>query len=198
MPLFKDDVSSIGQLECLDRNSNAFQHLWNKFGLQKSEAKIKEGVFVSMNWCLTMSSTGNWSRLNQQQWEPFMQVVQNILGNHKDAEVVDNLLEAYQLMSARILLKMHFLHSYIDFFLGEEWGKVSPRYKNVANEKKKIIWALWVFTFGSCKKRWMCGTIAKANALKIFEHTDLVLFLAKLTEICFNMFLVSPSGLSTE
>lgn len=49
-----------------------------------------------------------------------MQVVQNILGNHKDAEVVDNLLESYQLMSARILLKMHFLHSYIDFFLGEE------------------------------------------------------------------------------
>lgn len=137
MPLFKYDVSSIGQLECLDRNSNAFQHLWNKFGLQKSEAKIKEGVFVAMNWCLTMSSTGNWSRLNQQQWEPFMQVVQNILGNHKDAEVVDNLLEAYQLMSARILLKMHFLHSYIDFFLGEEWGNVSPRYKNVANEKKK-------------------------------------------------------------
>lgn len=123
MPLFKYDVSSIGQLGCLDRNSNAFQHLWNKFGLQKSEAKIKEGVFVQQE------TEADW-------WEPFMQVVQNILGNYKDAEVVDNLLEAYQLMSARILLKMHFLHSYIDFFLGEEWGNVLSRYKNVANEKE--------------------------------------------------------------
>lgn len=91
MPLFKYDVSSIGQLGCLDRNSNAFQHLWNKFGFQKSEAKIKEGVFVQQE------TEADW-------WEPFMQVVQNILGNHKDAEVVDN-----------------FLHSYIDFFFSG-WG----------------------------------------------------------------------------
>ena len=58
-------------------------------------------------------------------WEAFVLVVQNFLGNHgaeQDAELVDNMLKAYQRMGCRMSLKMHFLHSHLDFFppnLGE-------------------------------------------------------------------------------
>lgn len=48
-----------------------------------------------------------------------MQVVQNFLGNHRAenyAELVDNMLKSYQLMSARLSLKRQFLHSLVDFF----------------------------------------------------------------------------------
>ena len=57
--------------------------------------------------------------------EAFVSIVQNFLGNHRVehyVEVVDNMLKAYQRMGRRMSLKMHFLHSHLDFFppnLGE-------------------------------------------------------------------------------
>lgn len=44
---------------------------------------------------------------------------QNCLGNIRAenlAELVDNMLKARQLMSARMSLKLHFLHSHLDIF----------------------------------------------------------------------------------
>ena len=58
-------------------------------------------------------------------WEVFVLVVQNFLRNHRAeqyAELVDNMLKAYQWIGWRMSLKMYFLHSHLDFFptnLGE-------------------------------------------------------------------------------
>ena len=59
-------------------------------------------------------------------------VVVNFLGSHrheKYPDIVDSMLKAYEQLGARMSLKMHFLHSHLDFFpsnLGEvsdEQGK---------------------------------------------------------------------------
>ena len=54
-------------------------------------------------------------------------VVANFLGNyHHDqyADMVDDMLKAYEQLAARMSLKMHFLHSHLDF-LPPNLGKVS-------------------------------------------------------------------------
>lgn len=51
--------------------------------------------------------------------EVFVQVVLNVLGNHSEenyAELVGNMLKAYQLKSTRMSLKMDFLCSQPNFF----------------------------------------------------------------------------------
>ena len=48
-----------------------------------------------------------------------MLVVQNFLGNKRAdnyRELVENMLENFQIAGARMSLKMHFLHSHLDFF----------------------------------------------------------------------------------
>ena len=54
-------------------------------------------------------------------------VVVNFLGSHchvKYPDIVDSILKAYEQLGARMSLKMHFLHSHLDFLLSN-LGKVS-------------------------------------------------------------------------
>lgn len=71
------------------------------------------------------------------------------------AKLVENMLKAYPLMSARMVLKMHFLHSHFNFF---------------------------VTTLGCYKERQICRMTAKASASRIIEHVDLVLSLGLFSE----------------
>jgi len=109
-------------VKAMDRHGNAFQHLRNKFGLDKSEAKLKEGVFVGPEIRELMLDDEFKQKLKPVEsaaWEAFVQVVENFLGNYRSdnyAELVENMLTAYQRMGARMSLKMHFLHSHLDFF----------------------------------------------------------------------------------
>ena len=52
-------------------------------------------------------------------WSSFVNVVQKFLGNHKAEnhhQLVQNMLKSYERMGCRMSLKMHFLHSHLDFF----------------------------------------------------------------------------------
>ena len=52
-------------------------------------------------------------------WKSFKQVVDNFVGKYKDEnciEIVENLLQGYQRLGCRMLLKLHFLHAHLDFF----------------------------------------------------------------------------------
>ena len=52
-------------------------------------------------------------------WSSFKIVVSNFLGNTKSADyrdLVTNLLASYNTMGCRMSLKLHFLHSHLDFF----------------------------------------------------------------------------------
>ena len=61
-------------------------------------------------------------------------VVVNFLGSHrheKYPDIIDSMLKAYEQLGARMSLKMHFLHSHLDFFpsnLGEVSGEQGERF----------------------------------------------------------------------
>ena len=70
------------------------------------------------------------SRLNPVElaaWNVLKSVVANFLGNHRHeqyADMVDDMLKAYEQLGARMSLKMHFLRSHLDFF-SSNLGKVN-------------------------------------------------------------------------
>lgn len=72
-------------------------------------------ILKSVKWCSTVSLKVNWSLSESAAREAFVQVVLGSHGAKNIAELVDNKLKAYQLMRARMSLKMHFLHSRLDF-----------------------------------------------------------------------------------
>ena len=105
----------------LDKAGAGFQHLTNKFP-SISSAKLKEGIFVGPQIRQVLLDD-----TFQQILLPieltvrlaFKALVENFLGNKRSdnyAELVDNLLEAYGRLGACMSLKIHFLHSHIDFF----------------------------------------------------------------------------------
>ena len=109
-------------VKAMDRNGDAFECLRIKFGFEKSEAKLKAGIFVGPEIRQSILDNAFKQKLNPAEstaWEAFVLVVQNVLGNHRSenyVELVENMLTAFQVMGARMSLKMHFLHSHLDFF----------------------------------------------------------------------------------
>ena len=83
---------------------------------------VKEGVFVGPEIRELMLDDEFKQKLKPDEsaaWEAIVLVVQNFLGNYRSdnyAELVENMLTAYQRTGARMSLKMHFLHSHLDFF----------------------------------------------------------------------------------
>ena len=107
----------------------AFQYLRSKFP-KVSDAKLKEGVFVGPQIRKILADrefdeilVGN----ELEAWRSFQMVVRDFLGNTKAAnykDIVASLLSNYHNMGCRMSLKMHFLHSHLDFF-PENLGAVS-------------------------------------------------------------------------
>ena len=59
------------------------------------------------------------SDLERNAWKAFRMIVEGFLGNHRRddyAMVVSNLIESYKKLGCRMSLKLHFLHSHLDFF----------------------------------------------------------------------------------
>ena len=51
-------------------------------------------------------------------WDKFCLIVKNFLGKYKSpnyVQMVNNFLQAYQELGARMSLKIHFFHSHLDF-----------------------------------------------------------------------------------
>ena len=59
------------------------------------------------------------SGLERIAWQAFREVVTGFLGNKRNAnytELVDNLIHLYRRLGCRMSIKLHFLHSHLDFF----------------------------------------------------------------------------------
>jgi hypothetical protein len=87
-----------------------------------SEAKIKEGTFVGPQIReLTKDKTFD-SILNEVELAArtaFEDVCSNFLGNNKAGnyqEIAERLLQSYEALVCDMSLKIHFLHSHLDFF----------------------------------------------------------------------------------
>jgi hypothetical protein len=98
-----------------------------------SEEKIKEGIFVGPRIReLTKDKTFD-SILNEVElvaWTAFKDVCSSFLGNNKAdsyQEIVERLLQLYEAMGCNMSLKIHFLHSHLDFF-PQNLGAVSDKH----------------------------------------------------------------------
>ncbi|UYV73505.1 hypothetical protein LAZ67_10003849 [Cordylochernes scorpioides] len=108
-------------VKAMDRNASGFAYLKQKFS-SLSEAKIKEGIFVGPQ-IRELQQDGNFQNsLNEVEaaaWNSFRKVCKIFLGsvkveNYRD--IVDDLLLSYKALGCNMFLKIHFLHSHLDFF----------------------------------------------------------------------------------
>ena len=117
--LFKNFVKA------MDIEGEGFKHIAKKVPY-KSEAKLKQGIFVGPEIRKLIKDEELKTKLNAKKlaaWEAFKLVEQNFLGKHKAAnckEIVNKMLNAYQEIGARMSLKMHFLHPPLGFFSGKQ------------------------------------------------------------------------------
>ena len=100
-----------------------------------SIAKVSAGIFVgpqikTMLACKELEE--KMSAVDKRAWLAFRDIVHCFLGNHKSdnhKELVENLIVCYAEMKCRMPIKLHYLHSHLDFFrpnlgdISEEHGK---------------------------------------------------------------------------
>lgn len=116
-------------VKALPKEGDCFKYLCEQFpGL--SEAKLKEGVFVGPD-IRKLSRDGSFvTKMNEKEktaWLSFKLVVTGFLGNKKDPNyksIVADMPENFKQLGCNMSLKVHFLHSHLDYF-PENLGAVS-------------------------------------------------------------------------
>ena len=120
-------------VKAMDQDGNGFKFLRDFFGADKSDLKLKARVFVGLIIKKLMLNEKFDLRLNPLElaaWKVLKSVITNFLGNqsrNQYADIVDRMLKASEHSGARMSLKMHFLHSHLDFF--------APNLSDVSNEQ---------------------------------------------------------------
>ncbi|XP_036332303.1 uncharacterized protein LOC118743646 [Rhagoletis pomonella] len=133
-------------VKALNREGPAFQYLVKLFP-KLSYAKIKEGIFVGPDIRKLMADKEFTKCLTPDEaaaWASFQNIVHHFLGNHKSPnfeEIIGDMLENYRKIGARMSLKMHFLHSHLDFFpenLGDTSDEQGERlHQDLANIERR-------------------------------------------------------------
>ena len=103
----------------MDRDGNGFKFLKNFFGADKSDAKLKAGVFVGSKTKKVILNEEFDLQLNQLDWNALKSVVADVLGNQRHdqcADIVDCMLKAYERLRTRKSLKCIFcISTWISF-----------------------------------------------------------------------------------
>ena len=113
-------------VKALDNGSFAFAYLTEKFP-SLSQAKIKEGMFLGSQIrkiVLDETCITHLKREEKLTFELFKKVCDNFLENHHSedyVQVVNDLLSCYHDMGCNMSLKVHVLHSQLDFFAVKSW-----------------------------------------------------------------------------
>ena len=108
-------------VKALDKESRAFVFLKQKFP-RVSEAKLTAGIFDGPQIRELLKDPNfdeSMQDIERKAWHSFKSIVLNFLGNHRSQEyerVVNELLNNYQALGARMSIKMHFLSSHLDYF----------------------------------------------------------------------------------
>ncbi|XP_077153196.1 uncharacterized protein LOC143816558 [Ranitomeya variabilis] len=116
-------------VKALNHSGECFNYICSTFpGL--SEEKKKAGIFDGPQIRTLMRDPNFITSMNETEeraWNAFCNVVQNFLGNKKAdnyEEIVEELLMSLRNLGCRMSIKIHYLHSHLDFF-PENLGDVS-------------------------------------------------------------------------
>lgn len=120
-------------IKAINRNGEAgLLFLKRKFP-KLSDSKIKEGVFDGPQIRQLMLD-GDFEKIltehERQTWLSVKAVIDNFLGNRKSRNykyLIDTMLENFQEMKVNMSLKIHMMHSHLDFF-PENMGAVSDEH----------------------------------------------------------------------
>lgn len=108
-------------IKALNHKDPCFQYLEKKFPKVTSEKK-KAGIFVGPQIRQLFKDRefeNTMNSLEKEAWLSFKAVVEGFLGNKKDPNyrnLVERLLKAFQNLGCLMSVKVHFLHSHIDYF----------------------------------------------------------------------------------
>lgn len=108
-------------VKALDTNGEAFKYLAQEFP-QISEAKLKAGIFIGPQIKQLLKDSKfltTMKTVERNAWEGFRNVVQNFLGNNKAVDYigqVNTMIHFFKELGCRMSVKMHFLHSHLDYF----------------------------------------------------------------------------------
>ncbi|GFW13598.1 uncharacterized protein TNCV_1210641 [Trichonephila clavipes] len=116
-------------VKALDKEGECFKYLCEQFpGL--SDAKLKEGIFVGPDLRTLLKDETFVTKMEMKEkntWNSFKLVETGFLGNKKDPNykaLVAELLQNYKILGCNMSVKVHFLHSHLDYF-PENLGAVS-------------------------------------------------------------------------
>jgi hypothetical protein len=106
-------------VKAMNRNGDSFQYLKLKLPIL-TDARIKEGIFVGPQITELLKDEHFESVLNSlelEAWKSFKNVCEHFLGSRADNYklFIENLLQAYQNLGRNMSIKIHFLHSHLDF-----------------------------------------------------------------------------------
>ncbi len=165
-------------VKALEKDGEGFAFLHQKFP-QKSEAKIAAGIFDGPQIRELIKDKRFDSALNPVElsaWMSLKSVIANFLGNKRSSQyqkTVDELLENLHKLGARMSIKMHFLHSHLDYFpencgdYSEEQGERFHQDISIMEERYQGRWDVnFLADYCWCLKRDSPSTPHKRKALK--------------------------------
>ena len=162
-------------VEALNRESDCFIYLCDTFPALSTE-KLRAGIFNGPQIRRLMKDSSAFvstmTALEKDAWLSFSAVVENFLGNFKASnykELVRKLSISYQKLGCNMSVKVHFLHSHLDYFpenleaMSEEQGEcfhqdlktMEKRYQGRWNENMMAdyCWCLKRDTAGAYSRR---------------------------------------------
>lgn len=101
--------------------SKAFMYIFEKF-TKVSDAKIREGILDGPQIRELLKDDEFEKRMTKVEkaaWRSFREVTKKFLGNTKDpnyVEIVETMVTNFNNMGCLMNLKLHFLHSHIEYF----------------------------------------------------------------------------------
>ena len=108
-------------VKALPKEGDCFKYLCNQFpGL--SEAKLKEGIFVGLDIRKIVKDKIFEVKIEaneKQACKAFKLAVTSFLGTKKNPDykcIIEDILEKFKVVVCKMSLKVHFLHSYLDYF----------------------------------------------------------------------------------
>ena len=116
----------------MDPDSDAVHHIVSTFP-KPSDAKHKAGIFVGSQIRRMLASSdleAKMTYVEKKAWTSFRHTVHGFLGNQRSENfkcIIEDLIKSFGSNGCRMSIKMHYLHSHLDFFK-ENLGDVSEEH----------------------------------------------------------------------
>ena len=160
-------------VKALNKEGECFKYLCTKFSCLSYE-KVKAGIFDGPQIRHLLKDQEFISTMKREElraWKAFSDVVKNFLGNIKSQnfkELVETLLQAFRNLQCNMSVKVHFLHSHLDYF-PENLGAFSEEQGERFHQDIKVIEKRYQGRWNISMIADYCWSLMRENSE--FEHS---------------------------